>query len=249
MKANRQEEYCTHFKLLPCSLRLTFTLTLVVLGMGYLFAVINLYDTHAGRDGKAGLSINDLVIAYSGSSAGTRLEAALTGPMRRMLPQEEKGMIISWIYRGATQEEYEKEVATVINERCLDCHDGSDPHIATLAGFEDVSQFIEIDTGMDIFTLVRVSHIHLFGMTFIFFIISLIFCHAYLRLWLKHVVIAIPFIAIVLDVASWYLTKIHPAFAWVVYITGALMGLAFAFQWLVSMYQMWFYKPPVETDE
>ena len=29
-------------------------------------------------------------------------------------------------------------------------------------------QVVKLDTGMDIFTLIRVSHIHLFGMTFIF---------------------------------------------------------------------------------
>jgi len=27
-------------------------------------------------------------------------------------------------------------------------------------------------------------------------------------------------------------------------ISGAFMGLSFAFQWIVSIYQMWFYKLP-----
>ncbi|MEN8108159.1 MAG: hypothetical protein ABFS22_09150 [Pseudomonadota bacterium] len=247
---NQKEEYCIHFLQLPCSLRLTFTLTLLVLGMGYLFAMINLYDTHAGRDGRPGISVTDLVIAYSGSKADTRLEAALKGPMQRMLSRDDRDKIIAWIYRGAVQEEYEKEMAPIIEEGCRMCHDGSDPHVPSLISFQDVSQFIEIDTGMDIFTLVRVSHIHLFGMTFIFFITSLIFCHAHFRLqWLKHLVITIPFVSIILDVASWYLTKIHTAFAWVVLISGALMGLAFAFQWFVSLYQMWFYQLPDEAPE
>ena len=44
------------------------------------------------------------------------------------------------------------------------------------------------------------------------------------------------------DVGSWYLTKLNTNFAWLIIISGALMGLSFAFQWVVSMYQIWFYK-------
>ena len=48
-------------------------------------------------------------------------------------------------------------------------------------------------TGANVFTLVRVSHIHLFGVTFIFFIVGLIFSHAYVRpVWLKCTVVALP---------------------------------------------------------
>ncbi|MFT5141222.1 MAG: hypothetical protein ACI9CB_002894, partial [Rhodothermales bacterium] len=39
-------------------------------------------------------------------------------------------------------------------------------------------------------------------------------------------------------------TKLYAPFAWVVLISGGLMGLSFATMWIVSMYQMWFYKPP-----
>ena len=42
-------------------------------------------------------------------------------------------------------------------------------------------------------TLIRDSHIHLFGMTFIFFIVGLMFSHAYMRpVWFKCAVIAAP---------------------------------------------------------
>lgn len=71
---------------LPCGSRALYTMTLLVLGVGYLFAMIQVFEVHAGRDGKPGLSTTDLVIAYSGSHADTRLEAALKGPMKDMLP-------------------------------------------------------------------------------------------------------------------------------------------------------------------
>jgi len=103
---------------------------------------------------------------------------------------------------------------------------------------------------MDIFTLVRVSHIHLFGITFIFYIVGSIFCHAYIKpVWLKCALIATPFLAIVLDIGSWYLTKVYPPFAWVVMVSGALMGVSFAVQWAISIYQMWFYTLPEDVQK
>lgn len=239
-------QHCVHFKFLPMGMRVLFTSTLIVLGVGYLFAMIHVFASHAGRDGNPSLSVNDLIIAYSGSKSDTRLEAALKGPMANMLPQEEKAKIVAWVRRGAKKADFESSgVASIIQNRCAMCHSVGNPHIPNFKTYETLKNVVHLDTGMDIFTLVRVSHIHLFGITFIFFITSSIFCHSFVRpLWLKCVVIALPFLAILCDIMSWYLTKIFTPFAWVVLISGLLMGMAFAFQWVVSMYQMWFYKLP-----
>lgn len=239
-----------HFQALPFSHRMTFTMTLLVLGMGYLFAMIHVFSSHAGRDGNAALGVDDLMIAYSGSDSDTRLEAALKGPMQGMLPTEERETVIAWVRRGAEQAEYNQEIDPIVQSRCLSCHDGSNPHIPSMNGYNDVSGLVVKDTGMDIFTLVRVSHIHLFGLTFIFFIVSTIYSHAYVRpLVFKCFVIAVPFLAIMIDILSWYLTKMFRPFAWVVLISGGMMGLAFAIQWVTSIYQMWFYKVPEEVRE
>jgi len=246
---NKQHHW--HFTSYPMSLRVLYSGTLIVLGVGYLFAMIHIFDSHAGRDGNPMLSVNDLIIAYSGSKSDTKIESALKGPMANMLPPAERNKIIAWVRSGAHEKDFTSSgVEEIVGKRCLTCHDGSNPHIPTLKGYKNLSHVAEADTGMDIFTLVRVSHIHLFGITFIFFIVSTIFSHAYIRpLWIKCVIILIPFVAIIMDIGSWYLTKLYPPFAWVVMISGALMGVAFAIQWVISMYQMWFYKLPQEIQD
>ena len=241
---------CVHFSLLPPSMRVTYTLTLLVLGIGYIFAMIHVLDSHAGRDGNPMLSVNDLIIAYSGSHSDTRLETALKGPMANMLPPEERARVFAWVRGGADREGYETMIRPVFEQRCMACHDGSNPHIPNLKGYENLMTKVDLDTGMDVFTLVRVSHIHLFGITFIFYIMSVIFCHAQLRpAWIKCLIIGLPFLAIIADILSWYLTKAWPPFAWVVMISGALMGLSFAIEWIVSMYQMWFFKSAPEITD
>ena len=75
-----------HYSELPWSQRVLFTAALIVLGFGYLFALIYMFHSHAGRDGNPNmLSYEDLVIAYSGSGKHSRLESALRGPMSTLL--------------------------------------------------------------------------------------------------------------------------------------------------------------------
>jgi hypothetical protein len=193
-----------HYSEFPLSMRTLFTGTLIVLGIGYLFAMLHLYNSHAGRDGSPGLSLEDIAIAYSGNKEATKLEAALMGPMSGMLPTGEKGSVIGWVRRGLDEREYEEQIKSIMDRRCVACHDGSNPHIPNLDGFEELAETAHIDTGVDIFTLVRVSHIHMFGLTFIFFVMGLIFSHAFVRpVWFKSAVIAAPFVAIVVDLGSW----------------------------------------------
>jgi hypothetical protein len=240
-----------HFSALPMSMRMVYTMTLLVLGTGYLFAMLQVFFSHAGLDGnKNNITAEDIRVAYHGSESDTRLETALKGPMSEMLPVEERAVIFKWVKAGSTNEGYEKDVKPIVASRCLACHDGSNPHLPNLSTFEGISKVVAKDTGATIPTLVRVSHIHLFGITFIFFIVSNIFAHAYMRpLWMKCVIIVLPFLTILTDIFSWYLTKWYPAFAWFIIGSGALMGISFAVQWVVSMWQMWFYTLPADIDE
>jgi hypothetical protein len=235
-----------HYSELPLSMRVLYTAALLILGLGYIFGLIYVFHTYAGRDGNpSSLSYEDMVIAYSGTGKGSRLEAALRGPMSNMLPPEELSPIITWVQEGADKAKYEAGIRPTIDKRCMTCHDGSNPHLVNLGGYDNIKKVTEQDTGTDVFTLVRVSHIHLFGLTFIFFLVGLIFSHAYLRpIWFKCAVVGLPYLALTLDVSSWYFTKLFHPFAMVTIAAGGVMGLCFAFMWVVSMYQMWFSGTP-----
>jgi hypothetical protein len=241
-----QRQYL-HFSELPLSTRVLYTAVLLILGLAYLFGGIYLYHTYAGRAGGNPmlLTYQDIVVAYSGSGSSSRLETALKGPMRAMLPAEEVTPIIAWVNAGAERTGYEAEIRPTFEKRCMSCHDGSNPHLANFSTYDNLRKVTERDTGTGIFTLVRVSHIHLFGLTMVFFILGTIFSHAHLRpVWFKCVVIALPFASLVLDIGSWYFTKLYQPFAWVVIGGGTLMGLSFAFMWAVSLYQLWLWRAP-----
>ena len=236
-----------HYAELPYSLRVLYTCALLTLGLGYLFALLNVYFTYAGRAGgnPAMLSVSDIVVAYSGSGKGSVIESALSGPMSSMLPPDEKSTLLKWVHDGADKPGYEFAVKPIIVKRCLTCHGGSNPHLPNFSDYDNLKKVTALDTGATIATLVRVSHIHFFGLTFIFFIVGYIFSHAYVRpVWLKCAMVAAPFPAVLIDVASWYMIKLFHPFALVEIGAGAVMAAAFAAMWVTSLYQLWFFTPP-----
>ncbi len=240
-----------YFRYLPMSVRVLFTMVLLTFGLAYLMAMIQVWESHAGKDGDPMLSGKDLMIAYSGNPDGTRLETALRGSMSDMLPDDKKKIVFDWLHDGAKAELIEGTIQPIINEHCVACHSPeANPHLPNLTTVEGIQAVAAQDTGMTIATLVRVSHIHLFSITFIFFIVGYIFTHAYVRpVWLKCVLIAAPFAVLITDVASWYLTKVWTGFAWVVIASGGVMGISFAAMWVISMWQLWFGRVPEAVSE
>jgi len=85
-----------------------------------------------------------------------------------------------------------------------------------------------------------VSHIHILGIVIIFLLTGAIFSLSVTPIWFRVSVVVAPYLAIVLDIGSWWATKYRdPAFAYIVIIGGALMGLALACQIFVSLWDMW----------
>jgi len=230
---------------LSVSERMLFTIFLITIGLGYLFALAHTYYSHANRDGEPGLSVEDIKIAYYGKSEITRLGAGLNAGMADNLefPQQ-KDIIFNWIENGADEKTFNDKVAPILNENCIACHsEESGMGLPPMTSYKKVRELTKTDTGVSIKTLVRVSHIHMFGIAFILFFVGRIFVLSEIPVTLKRVMVIVPFLAILLDILSWYLTKFIPGFAYVVVLAGGLMGISLAAQILLSIYQMWFYKP------
>lgn len=236
-------ERYTRFKDISVSERILNTVFLLTIGMGYLMALANMYYTHQGLDGKAGLTIEDVVISYHGSSNQTRLGTAINGIMKSNLRYaSDKDVIMQWIHNGADESAYNNKIKSILDRDCVICHTPTiNSSLPDLTHYETVSEVAHAG-GATLPTLVRVSHIHLFGIAFILFFIGKIFLLCDMNVYVKRVAVVIPFAAMLLDVISWFITKTTPSFAYVVVYSGALMGLSMGLQILLSIYQMWFYS-------
>ena len=227
------------------------TMFLITIGVGLLFALVYVYVTHQGNDGKPGLSVADIRIAYYGKHQQTRLGAAINGPMSDKFDNpEQKQVILKWIDNGASEAGYKRDVAPIVNTRCIMCHSAaSGMGLPPLTSYADIKKLTKMDTGASFESLVRVSHIHLFGIAFILFFLGRIFIMCEMPVMLKRITVAIPFLAMLADILSWFATKVLPGFAYVVFYAGALLYLSIAVQILVSLYQMWFFKSESVTSD
>lgn len=237
------KERFRRFKDTSVSERILNTVFLLTIGLGYLAALANMYYTHQGLDGKAGLSMEDVVISYYGSNTQTRLGTAVKGIMKPNLRyMSDQQVILEWINSGAEEQDYNKQIAPILNRDCIICHTPSvNPSLPDLTHYSTVAELTH-SGGATLPTLIRISHIHLFGIAFILFFIGKIFLLCDINVYVKRIAVIIPFAAMLLDVLSWFITKTIPAFAYVVVFSGGLMGLSMGLQIVISIYQMWFFN-------
>ncbi len=223
-------------------LKVLFTGYLTTVAVGYLMALIQILFTHGMADGKFGLSIEDIVYSYYGNRSGTVLETQLNGAMKENASEQERFQIIQWVRDGADKDEYaDRGVDKIIKERCVMCHN-KESALPDFTNFAVLKELSKQDTGATFSSLTRVSHIHLFGIAFIFMFVGLIFSFAETSSpRLKSLAIGMPYIFLLADILSWWLTKLSPNFALLVILAGSGMAMSFAYMWLVSVLEMWLY--------
>ncbi|NCN22616.1 MAG: hypothetical protein GW921_00100 [Gallionella sp.] len=52
-------------------------------------------------------------------------------------------------------------------------------------------------------------------------------------------------LAVFVDVASWFMTKMDSNYAIIVIVAGGLLGMSMALQILISLFQIWTLKRPL----
>ncbi|CAL1241263.1 elongation factor-1 alpha [Candidatus Methylocalor cossyra] len=222
------------------SIKLLFSGYLIVIAIGYGVAAIQILFTHGMADGQFGLSIEDIVYSYYGNRSGSVLENKLTGSMKMNAPDAERFKIIQWVRDGGDPEVFARSIKPIFEQRCISCHNAQSAGLPDFTQFENIRQRAQSDQGATFASLTRVSHIHLFGIAFIFMFVGLIFSLASgVPTRLKGAAIIMPYLFLILDITSWWLTKLNPNFALLVILGGAGMAMAFLFMLVVSMYEMW----------
>ena len=102
-------------------IKVLFTGYLCTVGIGYLFALIQILFTHGMADGKFGLSVDDIVYSYYGNRSGTVLEQKLNGSMKENAPEQERFRIMEWVRAGADADDYKDDGIEKIIETVALC--------------------------------------------------------------------------------------------------------------------------------
>jgi hypothetical protein len=234
-----------HLAQLPRVPRVVLTLFVLMAGIGYGVAMLNLYYTYAPVDGKSPLTADDLKRSFFGQRDKTVLAATINGGSMEQYLQDpnDKGRILSWIQDGAPREPYEQAVAPVFQRSCVRCHsDTGSASFRPLTTFEEVQAVTKIDRGESLPIWARVAHTHLQAIALIFLALGLLFAFSPFPEKVKLAVVITPFLMLLVDFGSRALARIWPSMVYVMMISGGLMGLATAVMILVILYELWFGK-------
>ena len=224
---------------LTLPIRALFTGYLLVIGLGLMMAGVQILLTHGMADGKFGLSVDDIAYSYYGNREGSKLEAKLLGSMKDNAPPEAKLILIKWARAGALESEWESNIKPITDQYCVVCH-ANIPGLTRIGQKDEMIKVSAVDHGATTATLTRVSHIHLFGISFIFFFVGLIFSFsAGFNPLVKGLLVFTPFMFLIIDIAAWWLTKFNPNFALLVIIGGLGYSIASSVMIFTSLYQMW----------
>ncbi|MBN1411590.1 MAG: hypothetical protein JW969_12150 [Spirochaetales bacterium] len=230
-------------KRIPLSSKLGLTAFLLIAGIGYLFGFLNIYLTYSPVDRQPGLSLEDISLSFYGARETTKLEKAIDGTMKDYFESDnDYNAVKEWIQSGADGSTFEL-VQKIFDSSCTTCH-SKESEVAGIvtANYDDVKELLIQDTGKSPVRLVSLSHTHILATLAIIFALALVFSFtSFKEIW-KIIVIVGSFLSIVLDVGSWWLAKLSPAFSILVIAGGVSLALSFLVLILLSLYDIWLKK-------
>ena len=223
------------------SVRIFGTMVLLVLGLGYLLAMVYLFSGHIKHFVSEGATVVEAVeYTYHGlPTEEPRLLVSLRGSMASTVSAPEFDSIRAWINDGALEATYPDRVGPIIEKNCVSCH-RSGEYYPQLEGYADLLPLTSPDKGMDVAKLARMTHVHLLGIPLLFYIIGALFVRTRFNEKLKAGIVVLPFVGILIDILSWWLTKANDQAAIGVIVGGSLMSLGFTLQWFMTMFDIWF---------
>jgi hypothetical protein len=233
------------FSNIPLVIRVVLSLTIIMLGIGYVIAVFNLYLTYSMTDGEPGLSANDLKRAFYGNRDNTRLAAKIHGgSMEQFLPVSgDKEKILSWIQDGAPEPKYQETVKPILEKNCIRCHNPAGlSSFRPLTNYQEVMAVTEIDRGEPVALWARVAHTHIQSIGLIFLVLGLVFSLTSLHQTWKLIIVVSPFLALLGDFGARALAKYFPNLVYIVMASGAITGMAIGIMILIPLYEMWLKK-------
>ena len=230
---------------LSYSHKIIISFFVLMMGYSYLFALLNLQINTRQADGDtSGLglaTIRDIEITYRGNRGESLLVNKINGSMEQYLStQEEKVLIEEWVSQGRTEQGYQ-EIQYIFEDNCVRCHAYDEKPDYPLETYDQVYASAEPDMGPSTGKLARFTHYHAFGFTVFSFLLSMVFLFTSFRPLIRLFVAVLPFIAMFIDITSWWLTRlISSIFAYTVYLGGMLMAISLAVIIIGSIYDIWF---------
>jgi hypothetical protein len=241
---------------LPFAVRLGFTGAIASLLLGVWASLEHLEDHHQNRDGRPGVSLDDLKGAYHGIDAPSPLVQALESGHPNTLAVEDRALLLKWLNSEKQSENFDNPdlgasaPAEVIQRGCLACHarkstqgEGIGQRVP-LEYWDDVQKLVfarHIDaTPKEI--LITSTHTHALSLGTLTLVISLlVLCTRFGSRW-KSAIVLLGGLGLATDLAGWWLSRAEADLVWLVIVGGACWSFSTAMGALLVLVELWLPK-------
>lgn len=225
---------------------LSFFLLSIIIGTVSALIMLGLLLTHQ-ESGFAIPSVENIKIKYHYPQL---VSAMKTSMAQYVVDDEDTAAVSKWISSGKTEEEYKKTVAPIMKAACTGCHNPTSTMTGAMPGLP-LTNYKEVvshaNAGYSWVKMAKQAHVHLFGIGTFLVLISFIFAFTSFKPWFRNVVITAGWVALILDVLCWWLTKYELSFAYVIVVAGGTMSTSAIGMCALSMLDLWV-KVPFITD-
>jgi hypothetical protein len=249
----------------PWLVRIGLTgLVLTTIG-GFVASGRHLVDHHANRDENPGLSMDDIRGAYHGVRTTAPLVTALerdhpadvTEDVELLITDDERTLLRKWLASDRISEDYDNldlgdaAPAEILSFRCLACH--SRQATDDVAGADGVGERIPLDfwddvrkvafsreiNPVDVKILTTSTHTHALSLATLSFVVVLLLLGARVPRVLVGVATAVIGVALMMDIAAWWLARPRAEFVWIVVGAGGVYNAAMVLALLVILVDLW----------
>ena len=228
--------------------RLLVTLFLLGASAGLAAGEFNILASHADADGRPGLSMEDLRRTFHGRPGWTLLASKVDGgsmEKHAAVPSERKALL-DWAKAGARREDFDA-ARKVMDLRCVKCHSpGGEKEESPFAEAREagarwdlVAAYAKPDHGMSTAARTTTTHAHLFAMSTLYALLGAVFLLTNTRRGVKAVAVSLPFLGMFVDIGSWWLALLSPAFVYTIMTGGAMVAAGTLVLVLRPLWEMW----------
>lgn len=223
-------------------LALSFFLLSIIIGTISALIMLGLLLTHQ-ESGFAIPSVENIRIKYH----YPQLVAAMKTSMNQYVADEaDIEAVTKWVTSGKSEAEYEKTIAPIFSNACTSCHNPTSTMSGAMPGLP-LTTYKEVlshsEAGYSWVKMAKQAHVHLFGIGTFLALVGTIFAFTSFRPWVRNTLISASWIALILDVLCWWLTKYELGFAYVIVGAGATMSSSAIGMCVLAMLDLWVRVP------
>ena len=251
---------------LSASLRLAITCLVLILAGGYAASLSHMQHHHSQKDDRDGLSMDDLVGAYSGVERVAPLLSSLRGPHGDQYApdQAERDALIEWLESDRIGQLYDdidagrsgpgrdpRSTLPLVPQPSARGRGGrrGDRGTPCRSEYWDDVEKVSFSKKLDavpVDILALSTHTHALTLPLVLVLVSGLFLLTGWGRGLRHGIVALSCVSLLLDFAAMWLARVDPAFVYLILVSGALFGLLFVVQLIAILIECWLVRRPAD---